>query len=182
MSKFTAKHGVNIQIKLHVDRSLAYRLKTFSEQVRNTAIKKSLKEMAKPIVKAVSAAAPVDLRILKRNIVAKVLKSKRTKDWSLRIGARNKKVRIVKRMYAKRVIHNRSARKKIAAGKLKGKVTFANPSKYSHLVNLGTARGVKATNYLNKGLEASKWHASQAFMAAMKIYTEKAAQEAGRAK
>jgi hypothetical protein len=162
-----ARPGQSISISVSGRLQLSQRLRLFMNSVTDSAVRASLKEMAKPIVKGVSAAAPKQAKILSKNIVSKVLKSKRTKALSLRIGARNKKFQVVRINRNKRVKLTASVKKKYAAGKIIGKREWANPARFSHLVALGTKHGVKPTDYLRRGLRNSEAAAMFAFQRSM---------------
>jgi len=175
------KPGQAITIRVTGANDLARKLGLFSKSVRNKGVKAALKAMGKPIVKAVSAEAPRDTKILSRNIKAKILKSKKTKDWALRVGAQNKKIKVIRRMFSKTRKATKSAQKKLAAGKIRGYEAYYNPSKYSHLVSEGTARGVNATHYLRKGLDASRSAAIAAGIDSLKQSVREAASQAATA-
>lgn len=137
--------------------SLKERLEKFGKKIQTKAVRECFKAMAKPIVQSVSAAAPKSIGILGKNIKAKVIgKSKRTGQMTLRIGAQNKRIKIIT-AHGKRLKYTKGVKTKIAKGKItRGIKSYANPSKYSHLVAGGTKQGAKATNYLAMGLARSR--------------------------
>lgn len=180
MALFRSKTaGQQISINVSGANALKKRLDAFSQKIKKKAVKTAFLAMAKPIVKAVSAVAPKSTGILSKNIKAKVIaKSKRTKQQTLRIGAQNKKFKVVRRMFAANIKATKSVQRKLAAGKIRGYEAWHNPSRVSHLVSEGTKRGVKATEYLRKGFNASKSAAVAAFIESMKTSVKTAAQEA----
>ncbi len=176
MALFKSKTaGQLIKISIAGAPALKKRLDEFGKRVRNKALKAALKEMGKPIVRAVSSAAPKDTKILSQNIRAKVLKSKRTKEWSLRVGAQNKWFKVVRSTKNRKF--NKSVKKKMLAGKMGGRVRWHAPSKISPAVSQGTKWGAKPTFYLQKGLAASKIAATAAFIGSMKVSINAAAKE-----
>lgn len=177
MALFRSKTaGQQIRVSVAGATALKKRLDEFGKKIKNKALKAALKEMGKPIAKGVSAAAPKDTKILSQNIRAKVLKSKRTKEWSLRVGAQNKWFKVVRSTRNRKF--NKSVKKKMLAGKMGGRVRWHSPAKISPAVSEGTKWGAKPTHYLRKGLAASKQAASAAFIGSMKNSIREAAREA----
>lgn len=172
--------GGRASVRVRVDGAdkLRARLAKFGEGVAKKALRKALAAAGKPIVKAVKAEAPKASGVLRQSIRQKVLISKRTKKPSLRIGAQSKKVQIVSG--AKRRKYTKSVAKRFQSGKIGGRRVMVNPAKYSHLVALGTKRGVKATDYLRKGLSKARSGAMSEFNKVMKHEVQQAAREAER--
>ena len=152
-----AKAGSFITISVAGVADLKERLEKFGKKIQRKAVRECFKAMAKPIIETVSAMAPKDIGLLKKSITWKVIaRSKRTGQATLRIGPRNKRTKVIKRMYSKTIKLTKVSKRNLEAGKIKGKVAFANPSKYSHLVHGGTGRGVRGTNYMALGLARSR--------------------------
>lgn len=170
--------GGRASVMVRVDGAdkLRARLAKFGERVAKKALRKALTAAGKPIVKAVKAAAPKASGVLRQSIRQKVLISKRTKMPSLRIGAQNKKVQIVRG--AKRLKYTKSVARRFQSGKIGGRRVMVNPAKYSHLVALGTQRGVRATDYLRKGLSVARTSAMAEFNKVMRQEVQQAAREA----
>ena len=105
--------------------------------MKNSAVRPAVKFALTPVVQEARRRAPKDTGLLKKSI-GKLVKTDRRGILGL-VGPR------VGDKY------------RIPVGKTRdGKTRYKNPSKYAHFVELGTKRGVKATNFLRDSMLNNK--------------------------
>ncbi len=154
---------------------LVAKMHELPDKLRNQGTRKAMAAATRPIVQTTKALVPVRTGLLRQSIASKILKGK-TGDYIGLIGARRFKAtkkHPKNRFKVTKTVQRRAAKLHINVSGGDGSVS---PSRYAHLVELGTKRS-RAEPFLLPGLERA---AAQAEQAIQDVLTQFIEQEAGK--